>query len=449
VSKRAKNLSPGTFPDNETHQAHKRVPASVWYAIGILALVNVFNWMDRMVLSILLPDIKADLHLSDTELGLLSGIAFAFFYAVFGFPLAWVVDRKNRKTILAVCISAWSAMTAMCGLAQNFPQMMLARIGVGVGEAGYSPSANSLLGDYLPMEKRSIGFAIISAGLMAGTMLGLILGGMLSELIGWRLTFVAMGAPGVIVAAIVYFSLREPKRGRFDSHPIDAPPSIGNALKFLWSQKAYVHLVVAQAFLALPGYGITTWMPSYFSRTYDLSQSELGLYLGVVLGSGSIIGALVGGYLASKAMSHDIRLGILISGVGLVMLIPLYFGVLYSDQQEFALGFYFIYILFGGLLTPPIGAILITLALPRIRGVATAIAGFSMSLVGLGLGPVVIGLLSDLFGAREGDDGLRIAMAVISLIYVIPLFSLWFASRTVSQDTARTTVQRHSGRELE
>src|SRR5688572_2748318 len=235
-----------------------------WYAVSLLAIVNVVNYMDRMALSILLPDIKTDLQLTDTQLGLLTGMAFALFYAVFGIPIARWADRGTRRTIIALALTVWSVMTAISGAAQSFRQLFLARIGVGIGEAGCIPPSHSLISDYVPMARRPGAFALHTAGATTGIIVGLSLGGWLSDEIGWRWTFVVLGIPGLILAFIVRFTLKEPSRGHSDGRAANLPaPSLREAVSYFLKCRTYLQLVLIVAIASLVNFGLNQWLPSF------------------------------------------------------------------------------------------------------------------------------------------------------------------------------------------
>ena len=255
------------------------------YALGILVVVYTFNFIDRQILSILLESIKTDLDLSDTSLGFLTGFAFALFYATLGIPIAKYADKGNRRNLIALSLGIWSFMTALSGLAQNFFHLLFARIGVGVGEAGCSPPAHSMIADYFPANKRSTALGIYSLGIPFGIMFGLFAGGWINEVFGWRLAFFVVGIPGILLAFIFRFTVKEPIRGQAEGKVAsEKQPSIYETVSYLIKKRSFRHLVFAAALAAFVGYGAITWLPSFFQRSYGMQTSDVGWYLGLILG---------------------------------------------------------------------------------------------------------------------------------------------------------------------
>ena len=281
-------------------------PAVRNYALGVLVVVYTFNFIDRQILSILLEPIKQDLGLSDSALGMLTGFAFALFYATLGIPIARFADRSNRRNLIAWALAIWSAMTAVSGLAQNFWHLLLARIGVGVGEAGCSPPAHSMLADYFPTENRATALGIYSLGIPFGILFGFIAGGWLNEFFGWRVAFFIVGVPGLLLAILVRFTLREPPRGMAEGRVADEEqPTIMETFRFLWSKRAFRHMAVGGGLTAFVGYGVITWVPSFLIRSYGMSTGDVGTYLGLILGIPGGIGIALGGYLADRYGARD------------------------------------------------------------------------------------------------------------------------------------------------
>ena len=254
------------------------------YAMGILTAVYMFNLIDRQILSILMPAIKAEMQLSDTALGFLSGIAFALFYATLGIPIARLADRWSRVNIITISLSLWSLMTAVCGLAQNFWHLLASRILVGVGEAGSGPASHSLISDYVPLETRSSALAIYSLGIPLGVMIGFSVGGWLEQHYGWRVAFMGVGLPGVVLAAVVRLTLREPPRGHADGRvaagAAEQPP-LKVVASVMWKRKSFRHLVLGIGAQAIAGYGVLQWTPSFLHRSYQMTSSEIGLSLAI------------------------------------------------------------------------------------------------------------------------------------------------------------------------
>ena len=281
--------------DSETLTTNYR-----YYALAMLTFVYIFNFIDRQILVILQEDIKLELGLSDTQLGLLSGISFAIFYVTFGIPIARLADKSNRRNIVALAIGTWSFMTAVSGAAQNFFQLLLARIGVGIGEAGGSPPAHSMISDMFPAKERATALSIYSMGINFGVLIGFVLGGYVNDLLGWRWVFVVIGVPGILMALVVRFTLKEPPRGYSDNvKKVEDAPPMADVFKLLWSRRSFRHLSLAAGLHAFVGYGVGQWIGSFFIRTYELgSTGEIGFWLGIISGTAGAAGTFLGGYLS-------------------------------------------------------------------------------------------------------------------------------------------------------
>jgi predicted MFS family arabinose efflux permease len=275
------------------------------YLLGTLLAIYCLNFLDRQIVNILAEPMKAELGLSDTALGLLAGPAFAVFYAVLGLPIARYADRPttNRVTLISVSLAIWSAMTALCGVAQNFAQLLLARIGVGVGEAGCTPAAHSLITDSVAPDKRSTAIAFYGMGVPIGSLLGLVIGGIVNDLYGWRAALMLVGIPGIALALIVPLLMKEPRRAGMAegvSRPSTTPMPMGEALKEVFGSRALILLFFAASFTAFLSYGKGLWTLSFFVRSHGLSTTQVGLSMAVVLGLAGVAGTWLGGYVADR-----------------------------------------------------------------------------------------------------------------------------------------------------
>lgn len=420
------------------------------YAIGILTTVYVINFLDRQILSILMQPIKEDMQLSDTALGFLSGIAFALFYATLGIPIARLADKKSRVTIITVCLSLWSIMTAVCGLAQNYWQLLISRILVGVGEAGGGPSSHSLIADYVPLENRSTALGVFALGVPLGLLLGFLIGGWLEEFYGWRLAFMAVGLPGLLLAVVVRLTLREPPRGHADlatpngfavasgarATKSETPPPIGDVARALWKQKSFRHLSFAAGVQAIAGYGVIQWVPSFLHRSYDMSSGEIGTALALILGLGGAIGTAAGGYIADGLSKRDMRWQLWVPAIGGLMGAPFAFGVYLSPTAFATLAWFIPPVICINAYHGPTFAMTQALAPVRMRAMAAAVLLFMINIIGLGLGPQLIGIASDLLNPFYGDESLRYALLFVSMVYFWAAGHFWMAARTLRQDLA-------------
>ena len=407
-----------------------------YYALGLLTVVYTFNFVDRQLLSILQESIKADLLLSDQQLGLLTGFAFALFYTVAGIPIARYADRNNRRNVVAIAIALWSFMTAISGLVQNYLQLLLARIGVGVGEAGGSPPAHSMISDIFPPERRASALAFYSMGINFGILFGFLAGGWLNEFFDWRVAFFVVGAPGIVVALFVRYTLREPIRGLMeDRQDVASDTPFPEVLKLLWSRLSFRHLAIGGALNAFAGYSSSNWTASFMIRSHDMSTGELGTWLALIMGVGGAIGVFWGSYIAERLAKFDVRWYMWMPTITGMICVPFMIATYMVEGAYTAL---IVSIVPGILFNVYLGnSLAMTHALVglRMRAVASAILFFLINLIGMGLGPWGVGLLSDMLSAELGNESLRYAM-----LYLLPAAMGWsavhflLASRTLQKD---------------
>ena len=399
-------------------------PTAQYYALGLLTVVYTFNFIDRQLLAILQESIKADLHLSDGQLGLLTGFAFALFYVAAGIPIARWADKSNRRNIIAIAIGLWSLMTALCGAATNYLQLLAARIGVGVGEAGGSPPAHSIVSDIFPPERRASALGIYSTGVNIGIMFGFLLGGWLNEFFGWRTAFVVVGLPGIAIALLVRFTLQEPIRGGAENRSAsDNLVPFGHVLKLLASRLSFRHMALGAALNAFAGYSSSSWTASFMIRSHGMTTGELGTWLALILGLCGAIGVVVGAMVADRLGHRDRRWHMWLPAITGVICIPFMIATYLVDGPYLALA---LSVVPGILFNVYLGN---TLAMThglvglRMRAVASAILFFILNLIGLGLGPPFVGFLSDYLEPTLGQEALRYAM-----LYVLPVAMLWSAA---------------------
>lgn len=448
-----------------------RPASTAWVALAILLLVYILNFMDRWVITILLQPIKEELLLTDWQLGLLNGFAYAVLSSAAAIQLARWAEVHNRVRILTACIVFWSALTVLCGMVTSFWQLVLARMGVGAGEAGGLPSSHSLLADYFPPERRALAHSIYGLGLPIGGMLGMVLGGILVDLAGWRSAFIVVGLPGFLVALIVWFGLKEPPRGRYDppSRQEDAPGLLYVAAN-LWRRRTTRHILIGLTLAVLIGNTGTSFLAPYIIRRFALSYSEVALLVGATNFLTAAIGMMAGGFLTDRLGRTDIRWYMWIPVCGILIAIPFNLGA-YMQDSALAMA---LFLVPAGLVIPtylaPSFATLHNLSQPRARATVTAIAGICMGMIGASVGPLLGGIsidvLSEHLFARAGFSdfvsacpgglpGPQSSAAVaglcapvlaratqISLLFWAPLmvwpaFHFWWASRTIrGEETA-------------
>ena len=407
-----------------------------WTVLVMLTLVYTFNFIDRQILVILQEPIKADLGLSDAQLGLLTGFSFALVYVTAGIPIAWLADRANRRNIVAASLAFWSLMTAMSGLVQNYGQLLVARLGVGVGEAGGTPPAHSMISDYFPPSSRGTALSFYSMGIYIGVLFGFAAGGWIAENFGWRNAFFVIGIPGILYAFAVLWVVKEPKRGHFDPAGAGAPAqsSLSETMAGLRRRPTFWYLSVGCAFSAFISYGNGNFMPSFLMRNHGLSLTEVGVILGLISGLSGAAGTFLGGYMADRLATRDMRwyLWIPILG-GLSAMIPAYYTLL-GENTTFIVAAMIPSQILSALYLGPCIATCHNLVSPGMRAMASAILYFVLNLIGLGLGPLTVGILSDFYAEPFGDDNLRYAMASVLSIGFLGVYFLWMGTRSLNRD---------------
>ena len=399
------------------------------YALGMLTLVYVFNFVDRQLLVILQESIKKELHLSDTQLGLLSGFTFAIFYVTLGIPIARYADKRNRRNIVAMSLSLWSIMTALSGTARNFIQVLFARIGVGVGEAGGSPPAHAMISDYFPPEKRSTALSVYSTGIYIGILIGFLMGGYLNQHLGWRTAFFVLGIPGILFSLLLYTTVKEPQRGATDAPAVSEKNthSLIEVLKFLYSTKTFVCLSLATGLHVFCIYGLVNWAPSFLSRLHGMKSSQIGVLLGLIFGIGGGIGTFAGGWMTDYFGKKDKRWYLKIPAYAIILSIFFAAGALFLQNtflSVICLGFC---VSLHSMYLGPSIAVVHSLVPASMRALSSAILFLVLNLIGLGFGPLVVGMISDLLAPSLGAESLRWAMSIILLVSIASS-SLFFIS---------------------
>jgi len=401
----------------------------------LLLIVYIFNFIDRQIVNILAEPIARDLDLSDTQIGLMTGIAFALLYTVLGLPIARYSDRPttNRIGLISVSLAVWSTMTALCGLAQNFSQLLLARVGVGVGEAGCTPAAHSLIADIVPKERRASALAFYALGIPIGTLLGMLIGGQLADRLGWREAFMVVGLPGIILAVILMVVLRDPRRGAamIAARASATPPRVlsnREALRAILSSRAFVLLLAAGTAASFLGYGKTTWTTIFFQRTHGMTPGEVGFWFGLWGGAAGIAGTVLGGWLADRYGRENRRHVLTAPAIGMALAAPLAFAAYLVSDWRVALALLMLPTLLNSLYYGPCYSSVQGLVKLEARAMATAILLFCQNLIGLGLGPLFFGMLSDGIKPYAGEDSVRWVLYGAAFMGLIPAFFFWRCS---------------------
>ncbi len=414
------------------------------YVLGLLLVVGIFSWVDRQIFSILMQSIKQEFAFTDTQLGLLGGFAFGIFYASVGLPIAWLADRYNRRNIISLAIGLWSCMTAFSGLATGFGTLFLARMGVGIGEAGGAPPSQSLISDYFPPERRAFALGVLYSYMPLGSLVAFLCGGWANEYLGWRAAFLVVGIPGILVALLVRLTLREPIRGASErivqpSVPLTLPEN----LRYLLSRPSLRHLALAGALHGVGAFGAAVWMPTYFIRQHGMSSAEIGTWLALVLGFAGLAGTLLGGHIGDRLVQKtgDARWYPWLICTVILATLPLLVFV-YSLPPVPALLLFIVPTLLQNMMLGPVTATIQNLAGVRRRAMAAAMYLFLTNLIAMGCGPLLVGVISDAFALTLGTDSLRyglLATMVISTIWAA--FHFWMASRELRKDLAEAGVQ--------
>lgn len=423
---------------NQSATATPQVDRTTRLMLWLLLVVYIFNFLDRQIVNILAEPIRRDLGLSDTQIGLMTGIAFALFYTVLGLPIARFADRPgtDRGRLITISLATWSAMTALCGLAQNFGQLLLARIGVGVGEAGCTPAAHSLIADSVPAERRASALAFYALGIPIGSLLGMLIGGLLADTIGWRKAFLFVGAPGLLLALVTIVFLRDPRRSRvLEAKSSTAPVlSMGAAVESLLLSRTYVLLLAAGSAASFLSYGKGTWTTIFFQRTHGLSASEVGFWFGVGGGIAGIAGTFLGGWLADRYGKTNRRHVMTAPAIGMAIAAPMAYAAYFMTDWRLALLLLLIPTLLNSLYYGPTYSSAQGLVPLQARAMASAALLFCQNLIGLGLGPLFFGMFSDWFKPMAGEESVRWVLYGAAWLGLVPAFFFWRCSLRLNDD---------------
>lgn len=426
-------------------------PAYRRYALSVLLVIYILNFLDRQIVSILAEPIKHDLHLADWQLGVMTGLAFALFYTVLGIPIARFAETGHRPRIIAVSAGLWSLFTLACGFAQNFAQLVLCRIGVGIGEAGCTPPAHSLITDYTPREKRASALAFYALGTPLGGLLGLALGGLIADAYGWRAAFLFAGLPGLLMALVAWTTLVEPRRRmNTDLAAIRAArPPFKVAMAEIRGKRTFWLIAFAAAIKAFIGYGAAAFLAPFFFRNHAAELATisasfglgvtgfLGVALGIVLGLTGAIGTWMGGWLADKYGARDLRAYVSIPAISTLMGIPFYIAGLLIDSAVAALILFAFPPILNTLWYGPGYAAVQGLVRPQTRATASAVLLFVINLIGLGLGPLGVGAVSDLISGQMGlgaAEGIRWSLMIFILFGAVASGLFWLARSSIREE---------------
>ncbi len=406
--------------------------------LTVLAVVYAFHFVDRNIVTLLIEDIKRDMLLSDTQVGLLTGMAFAFFYSTLGIPIARWADHGNRITIISLATGLWSVMVLCTGLTATYLQLLLTRVGAAVGEAGCVPPAQSLIADYYDRKDRARAMSLYMLGGQASILLGTAAAGWLNQLYGWRVAFLVLGAPGLLLAVLVRLCLDEP-RLKLRAVGLDEPTAVAQregyftVFKLLWRLRAYRHLTAGFTIFYLFGFGVGQWVPPFLIRTYGIDTAELGSWYGLIWGVGGIIGVYAGGYLVSRYIADDEPLQLTIMSTLLALFIPLYLGIYLTHSTSVVFSLMIVGALFYTAMIGPLYALIQQVVPANMRAMAIAVALLLSNLIGMGIGPVAVGAMSDFLAPELGTESLRMALVIWTPGYLWAVFHLLRARRYVGE----------------
>lgn len=413
-----------------------------YYVLIMLMLTYMFNITDRLVMSILIEDIKAEFVLTDTQIGLLAGTAFTIFYVLLGIPAGRLADRTNRKTMISIAVSLWSVMAALCGVATGFWTLFLARLGVGVGEAGGNPPAISIITNYFEPHELSRAMGIFSVGAVLGPVVGFVAGGMLAEAYGWRWTFIILGLPGVLLGLIIYLTVREPSRSRFAQdraarEKAEAQEPFTTTMTSLFGNRVFMRSALANALAVTASYAFAIWLAPILIRNFEIPVSEAGIYLGLVWIAGGIPGMIIGGYVTDRLAKTNPQWRAWYCAIVVALSLPLLCYSILTQNLLVALVVYAIGYGVHSSTQGPVIAMMQSAVSPTERGTASSIASLSATFLGYFIGPAVAGAISDNLAAEHGAMSLNyavIGITVISLTLAVAAY-LW-AGRAVDSRPA-------------
>ncbi len=430
--------------------------AYLGWVMFILVLVYTFNFVDRSIISILAIPIQDELGVSDTMIGVMRGVAFALFYSVLGVPVAWLADRHNRVWIIAAALASWSAMTAVCGMAGNAVQLFFARMGVGVGEAGGIAPSYSIIADYFPPNKRATALAIFSLGIPIGSAVGIVYGGVMATIYGWRMAFIVIGAVGIVLAPLFLLTIREPARGRYDAKPVEAKPksvTILQVFNVLRKKKSFWFISFGAASSSIMGYGVFAWIPAFLVRSFG---NELPAFLGflpnwmipagasnllyaayffsVIMLIGGMIGIFLGGFVADKIGGKNKSVYVLVPAIAFLITVPFYMTATLTGS----LGTLFVILMFPVALSlawlGPVISSIQHMVPPNMRATSTAIFLLINNFLGLALGDVLLGGMSDLLRGQFGDESLRYSILCGTVFYLMAAILFFLAAKPLKKD---------------
>jgi predicted MFS family arabinose efflux permease len=414
-------------------------PRSSWHALALLFVVSVFNFLDRTLIGILQIPLKAELHLTDTQLGLLIGAAFGLVYTLFGLPLGSLADRTSRKWVLVVALTVWTTLTGLSGLAGSFAVLIICRMGVAFGEAACAPISHSLISDLFPPHRRGSGVAIWAMGVPFGTVLGFLAGGFLNETLGWRHSFMFVGAAGLLLVPLLVFGLKDPVRGAFDANPVAAqPPPLREMLRTIARNRTYCVILVAAALHLLTSHSTGAWSPQLYARVLHVPVREVGAIMALLAGVGGLVSMSLGGFLGDRLARRDLRWQLWLAALTIAIGVPFALAQYWAPSVAGSVTFGLLHAFVAGAWFAPMIALTQSLMPARIRTFTGAVYVSVVNVISMTLGPVITGRISDVLSAQAdiGDQALRYALTAIQLGSLLSIGFFLLAARSVREDLA-------------
>jgi MFS family permease len=412
-----------------------RQPARRYFVLGLLTLIYALNFLDRTIFNVLIEPIKKEFSLSDTAMGLLAGFGFVLFYSLMGIPIARVADRLNRRNIVALALAFWSAMTLFCGMAQSVTILALARIGVGVGESAGTPASQSIVADLFTKNERPRALGVYAIGTYLGVFLGYFVGGFVNQHYGWRMAFFAAALPGIVLAAVLWLTVSEPRRGAMSE--TFAPEPLGPTLAFLASQRTFVIILIGFCLTSYTNYATSAWIPPFLARVHHLSSAEIGSYAGTFKGLFGMAGTLVGGLVVAQISQRDDRWKLWAPAVTSGLAGPVFAVCMLTPSFPIMVAALALTSFLVGFHLGPIFAIAQTVARPSMRALATSIILLISTCFGQGIGPLAVGVINDALKDSLGADAVRYSLLSAALTTTLGALLFALAARSIRRDIRR------------
>jgi MFS family permease len=425
--------------ENASVAAPSKIPAGSYYALAMLTAIYALNFLDRTVITILIDPIKRDYHLSDKTMGFISGFGFVIMYSILAAPVARWADRGNRRSIITYGLVLWSGMTALAGVARNALQLTLARFGVGVGEAAGTAPSTSMISDLFPGEKRATAMSVYQLGPVFGGFLGAFIGGWINQYYGWHDAFLVAGIPGLLFALIFRATVKEPIRGHSEKYRVDTrQQGLRETIRFMASQKCYLLILLGFCLTTYTQFGFGTWTAPFLGRIQHLNSKQIGTYLGTVRGIAGLVGTLIGGYLADWTGRRDPRWRVYVPAICSMIAGPAVLVFLFSPSMAISMAGFAVISATSPVYVGPIVGVSHSVVKVGMRAFSTSVLYLISELLGLGVGPFLIGVFNDHYGRQYGIGVIRYSMATAAVTTFLGGIAFIVAAQFLKHDVERT-----------